>query len=577
MAPKKITSQTQFRHCQFVENVEPDKIYPTILNHFQSSNNQIRYIKFQIERAPDTDRKHAQGFVAFNAQLRIGKYIPGREVKTIKSIFKLDSLHLDYANFPLDAIEYVGKKYNRCAIHDKCKCSYQELLLANCDVCTQECCSNRTLARWDEENSGPFEFGQYHRNQTNQSNNDQYSELYLEVAEEICEGRDVDKIILDYSKKVPYCKTPIGVDRVSKAFKKIRDKKNERCWKPCNIYVYGKPGTGKTYFGEMLFKKMNVYTKAPKEKWFNDYNGQEVVIFDDIYGNWFDWSKLLRILDRKVLEVEVKGGHVNFSPFYQYFSSNASLRKIYLNNDDEKNIINSNGQMVENQKEYMALARRFDYIIEYKKINDDKIPCQLPCNCCKLKRIFHKGSRDKFNRFEFLIRFNKDVTFKKAHSIIQDRKISGVLNMNANGKVFFIGNPKPDKNDFLISPCEDDKECDYIYYNDLVSDSDDDLEIEKSLLFDFSSESESSDNEVKIDKKRVIELEDDSSIVNSIDCSDYETRGNNSNKKCRIEQSNLETINCYETGESSSNSQQIGDELEQLEDEMTIQRSTFEQ
>lgn len=121
--------------------------------------------------------------------------------------------------------------------------------------------------------------------------------------------------------------------------------------------------------------------------------------------------------------------------------------------------------MVENQKEYMALARRFDYIIEHKKVNDEKIPCQLPCNCCKLKRIFHKGSRDKFNRFEFLIRFNKDVTFKKAQSIIQDRKISGVLNMNTNGKVFFIGNPKPDKNDFIISPCKDDKECDYIYYN----------------------------------------------------------------------------------------------------------------
>src|SRR5207249_3820158 len=158
----------------------------------------------------------------------------------------------------------------------------------------------------------------------NQSNNDKYSELYIEAAEEICEGQDIDKVMTKYS-ETPLCKTTTGMKDVNKAAVRLKQKKNQRCWKPCNIYLYGKPGTGKTYFGEMLFKKMNVYTKAPKEKWFNDYNGQEVVIFDDIYGNWFDWSKLLRILDRKVLEVEVKGGHVNFSPFYQYFSSNASL------------------------------------------------------------------------------------------------------------------------------------------------------------------------------------------------------------------------------------------------------------
>jgi len=81
MTSRKITSQTKFWHCSFTENVEPDRVYPTISNHFQSPNNQIRYIKFQIERAPDTGRKHVQGFVAFNAQLRIGKYVAGKPLK----------------------------------------------------------------------------------------------------------------------------------------------------------------------------------------------------------------------------------------------------------------------------------------------------------------------------------------------------------------------------------------------------------------------------------------------------------------------------------------------------------------
>ncbi|CAG8537692.1 6042_t:CDS:2 [Paraglomus occultum] len=151
----KITADTKLQHFQFIENVEPDKIYTVVSNHFGDENpynypNPFHYVKFQIERAPDTGRRHVQDFAVLKKQARV-------------------------ANYPEKAIIYVSKNFNRCAIHkDKCKCSYQELELDECSVCTQECCSQRTPARFDEENSGPFEFGRYHSSyrQNNQNNSD---------------------------------------------------------------------------------------------------------------------------------------------------------------------------------------------------------------------------------------------------------------------------------------------------------------------------------------------------------------------------------------------------------------------
>jgi len=34
-----------------------------------------------------------------------------------------------------------------------------------------------------------------------------YSELYIEAANELYKGRDVDEVIVEYSRKAPLCKT----------------------------------------------------------------------------------------------------------------------------------------------------------------------------------------------------------------------------------------------------------------------------------------------------------------------------------------------------------------------------------
>ena len=83
-------------------------------------------------------------------------------------------------------------------------------------------------------------------------------------------------------KHFKYFKKNLTLKRFAKAIEKDNIKNYERCWQPCNIYVYGTPGTGKSYFGDIMFKNMNVYHKMPCSKWFDGYDKHEVVIFEVI-------------------------------------------------------------------------------------------------------------------------------------------------------------------------------------------------------------------------------------------------------------------------------------------------------
>lgn len=70
-------------------------------------------------------------------------------------------------------------------------------------------------------------------------------------------------------------------------------------------WYWGPTGTGKTStaFGEFPL----LYSKAAG-KWWDGYDGHDVVLFDDFRPDWFGFSHLLRLLDIYPLTVERKGG-----------------------------------------------------------------------------------------------------------------------------------------------------------------------------------------------------------------------------------------------------------------------------
>jgi len=81
------------------------------------------------------------------------------------------------------------------------------------------------------------------------------------------------------------------------------------------FWLCGEPGSGKTYaaINQLAVGCTGVYIHSGT-KWFNGYNGQEVVILDDLRKETFSWELLLKLLDRYPIDVETKGSMVPFVP-----------------------------------------------------------------------------------------------------------------------------------------------------------------------------------------------------------------------------------------------------------------------
>lgn len=98
-----------------------------------------------------------------------------------------------------------------------------------------------------------------------------------------------------------------------------RDFKTEVC------VLIGPPGVGKSRL--VRAGRDDAYWK-PRGKWWDGYDGQEVVILDDFYG-WIPFDEMLRIMDRYPLRVETKGGTVEFKARALYITSNKEPQHWY--------------------------------------------------------------------------------------------------------------------------------------------------------------------------------------------------------------------------------------------------------
>jgi hypothetical protein len=70
--------------------------------------------------------------------------------------------------------------------------------------------------------------------------------------------------------------------------------------------LWGPPGSGKT--SSIVEEHPDIYFAQPDLRWWPQYDGQDVILIDDFYGQCRP-SWLLRILDGYQLQVEYKGGH----------------------------------------------------------------------------------------------------------------------------------------------------------------------------------------------------------------------------------------------------------------------------
>lgn len=111
----------------------------------------------------------------------------------------------------------------------------------------------------------------------------------------------------------------------------IQMKSRSRKWQT-KVHVYwGKTGTGKTRF--VMDQVMDSDFWSPGDyKWFDGYQGQPIVIFDDYRGE-YPLQLLLKLLDRYPMRVPIKGGFTEWAPRKVYITSNIHPNEWYPNSD----------------------------------------------------------------------------------------------------------------------------------------------------------------------------------------------------------------------------------------------------
>ncbi len=138
------------------------------------------------------------------------------------------------------------------------------------------------------------------------------------------------------------------------------------------ILALGQPGTGKTRFaydnwGANLETSQEFYVLPITNKtlWFDGYDMHKYVMMDDFDGKYSSTSlaTLLRILDRYIIQVPIKGGHVWWGPERIYITSNI-LPKLWYTWEGR-------------ELQQKALKRRIHQIFDFDQLNEEGIPADI--------------------------------------------------------------------------------------------------------------------------------------------------------------------------------------------------------
>jgi len=92
-------------------------------------------------------------------------------------------------------------------------------------------------------------------------------------------------------------------------------------------WIWGPTGTGKTRYVTDI--ESDLWISGVDLEWFNGYDDNDAVLFDDFRGDMCKFRFLLRLLDRYPLKVPIKGGFVEWRPKRIYITSCKSPDNVY--------------------------------------------------------------------------------------------------------------------------------------------------------------------------------------------------------------------------------------------------------
>lgn len=211
------------------------------------------YLVYQLEKCPKTDRVHWQGYVEMDAKVRMG---------TVKQALDDPKIHLEIRRGqPSQASAYCKKDDSRIA--------------------------------------GPWEFGS--------------------CPNDVGQRHDLIQAAAIVRERGYYALYDEGwADNIIAQFRgglmelhRLRLRKFAfECRDVSVVCIYGPAGAGKTRLVYDTFGFRNVYN-LPKCKdsipWFENYDGQDVLLIDEMEKNMFNFGWLMQALDRYPIQCPIKG------------------------------------------------------------------------------------------------------------------------------------------------------------------------------------------------------------------------------------------------------------------------------
>lgn len=246
--------------------------------------NSFRYCVYQLERAPTTGRLHLQGFI---------QLYRNQGLAYVKKLLKSDDAHLEPARNVAAAIDYCKKE------------------------------ESRVFGPW-EIGSAPVLPGQ----RTD-------LESFVDAARTGLPFRD---LIVSHA--------PVASRSFAWASAIATSFMPDRYFPTHFLHCYGPSGSGKTRIATRMFSEgmpelaAHVYWKDDT-KWWDGYNGQEIVVIDDFdhLGPEWSWKYLLSVLDAKPFKVQCKGGYRSFISKVVYITSLAPMAEWYPTQPDKSELL----------------------------------------------------------------------------------------------------------------------------------------------------------------------------------------------------------------------------------------------
>lgn len=166
--------------------------------------------------------------------------------------------------------------------------------------------------REDHPEAGPFEAGV-------RSQQGRRTDIH-ECADMIKEGKSVTDVAEAH---------PVAYVKYHKGFTSLYNILNKPKQRPTPeiTFHWGDPRTGKSTAAHEEYPHAYIAMDT-KEGWFDNYNGEDEVIFDDFQGN-FPRVYILKLLDRWPLQLPIKGGWVPVRAHKFYFTSNYDPMGMY--------------------------------------------------------------------------------------------------------------------------------------------------------------------------------------------------------------------------------------------------------